>query len=91
MFGVIFLALGIQLRLVDSYELNDAASKAVTKKAIDQQEPMQQRTSLFVSQVSEQMGVSQRRVIRPPDWIGWLLSSIGVVLIMHALAMKRSE
>ena len=91
MFGIIFLALGIQLRLVDSYELNEAASRAVTKQAVEQQPEIQKRASLFVTQVSEQVGVKPRRVIRPPEWIGWLLSSIGVVLIMHSLAMKRSE
>jgi hypothetical protein len=30
------------------------------------------------------------KVIRPPRWCGWCLTSVGIVLILHSLALKQS-
>ena len=30
------------------------------------------------------------RVVHPPEWIGWMLLSLGSVLILHSLAMPKS-
>ena len=29
-----------------------------------------------------------RKVLQPPEWLGWCLMSVGAVLILHSLAMK---
>ena len=35
------------------------------------------------------MGPTPRRTIHPPEWIGYALLSVGSVLVLHSLAMKK--
>jgi hypothetical protein len=35
------------------------------------------------------VGPTPRRTIRPPEWLGFALMSIGGVLMLHSLAMKK--
>ena len=30
-----------------------------------------------------------KKDVRPPEWLGWSLMSIGAVLILHSWAMKK--
>jgi hypothetical protein len=30
-----------------------------------------------------------RKVLQPPEWLGWCLISVGAVLVLHSLAMNR--
>ena len=34
-------------------------------------------------------GPLPKKTVRPPEWIGWCLMSVGGVLILHSLAMPR--
>jgi hypothetical protein len=35
------------------------------------------------------VGPTPRRTLRPPTWLGFALISIGAVLVLHSLAMKK--
>jgi hypothetical protein len=39
--------------------------------------------------ITQSDNVGARKVISPPDWIGWSLISIGSVLILHSWGMKK--
>jgi hypothetical protein len=39
--------------------------------------------------ISSDMGAQHQKTIQPPEWIGWCLMSIGGVLILHSLAMRK--
>ena len=80
MIGLFVLCLGIQFRLVESYVLNERASKFITA-----------RTAAVTStaQFLPSVGPTPRKVIAPPDWLGWAMMSIGSVLILHSLAMPK--
>ena len=82
--GVVLLLLGLQLRLVDSYELNQEATQFLAQRA--------GRTEVgnsFLSTTQKVTGARKR--ISPPQWIGWCLLSVGSVLILHSLAMKKPD
>lgn len=78
--GLVLLFLGIQLRLVDTYVLNEASTRVLTPASGN---ALTRNTPLLAS-----ITPAPRKVIKPPEWLGWALMSIGSVLVLHALAMK---
>ncbi len=80
MIGVILLLLGLQFRLVDSYVLNEKSAKFIAEKLDKGDTP--NMPFLSTTPVS-------RRVVKPPAWLGWVLMSIGAVLVLQSLAMKK--
>jgi len=78
--GLLLLLLGVQLRLVESYTLNEKTSKFLVER-------MQSNSSgqPFLASFAP----TTRRVIHPPDWLGWVLLSTGAVLVLQSLAMKK--
>ncbi len=82
--GLILLFLGLQFRLVESYVLNERASNFVS-----------QRLKLVASNDGDDgaflpaAGPTPRRTVRTPVWLGYAFISVGAVLILHSLAMKR--
>ncbi|MCE9555035.1 MAG: hypothetical protein K8T91_16905 [Planctomycetes bacterium] len=84
MIGLVLLFIGIELRMVDSFTLNERSSKFVTEKFGSQSE---QTMAPLMAMAGGSAG--SRRVIKPPQWLGWCIISVGSVLILHSLAMKR--
>ena len=87
MVGLVLLFLGIQFRAVDTFVLNEQSTQFMTKRFGT---PAQKTISAPFLMVGAPH-VGPRKVVRPPDWIGWALISIGAVLILHSLAMKRPD
>ncbi len=85
--GVILLFLGIQLRVVKSFELNDRASQFVSAKLA--KTPPATTTS-YVSYDSYDDLLAPKpnnaapsiQTITPPRWLGWSFISVGTVLIL---------
>ena len=81
MFGIILLALGLQLRVVDSFVLNEEATRFIAE-----------RTGNATASATTFLPIStpfSRKVVRPPQWLGWMFISIGAVLSLHSLALKQ--
>lgn len=83
--GVIVLLLGLQLRSVESYVLNEET----TRWLMDQSEDPAVQLASKAGDVLPAVGPTLRKTIVPPDWIGWASLSLGSVLILHALALPR--
>ncbi len=81
MIGVVLLLLGLQFRLFDSCTLNPKTTAFLANRF---QESSSATPSLFSTDTP-----AIRKVIRPPAWLGWSLMSIGSVLVLHSLAMKK--
>ena len=79
--GVVLLLMGIQLRMVDSYVLNEQSTRALNARSASSG-PL--NVPPFIAGVS----TPPRKVVKPPVSLGWAVLSIGSVLILHALAMK---
>ena len=81
--GLVILLLGVQLRMVSSYTLTHEATKFLAARS----QPAGAEATMF--QISSDMGAGPQKVIYPPEWLGWCLMSVGSVLILHSLAMKK--
>jgi hypothetical protein len=85
MAGLLVLFLGIQFRFVDSYVLTESTTRFLAEKSGN---PVSVGATQ-ANQLFPAAGPQIRKVVHPPDWIGWALISTGSVLILHSLAMKR--
>ncbi|MCO6457360.1 MAG: hypothetical protein J5I93_18835 [Pirellulaceae bacterium] len=86
MIGLVVLFLGIQFRVFDRFVLTEDATVFVEQKLSGrarQQDPM----TMFWGAAPP----PARRTVRPPQWVGWALLSVGGVLVMHSLALKPAE
>lgn len=88
MVGMIILVLGLQLRSVHAYVLNEKSSEFVATKL---KTPPHVQTNAFAMSVAAPATSMQRETIMPPKWLGWALVSVGAVLILHSLAMGRPD
>jgi hypothetical protein len=81
--GLVVLLLGLQLRFVSAYVLNPEATQFLAERS---GETTAAAASLFTLTSTPAVA---RKVLQPPEWLGWCLISVGSVLILHALAMKK--
>ena len=83
--GLIVLLFGIQLRLVESYLLNEETTRWLMQQSGD-------AGVQVVSKVTEHLptaGGGPRKTVVPPDWLGWAMISFGSVLVLHSLALPK--
>jgi hypothetical protein len=83
--GLIVLFLGIQFRTVEAYVLNEKSTQWLADKL--GKSPIEEGSPL--RRILPAAGPMPRKTVRPPEWLGWCLVSIGGVLILHSLAMPR--
>ena len=81
--GLVVLLIGLQVRCVSAYVLNGKTTQFLAERTGKTSSPV---TSSFMS-MSGSGG--PRKVVEPPEWLGWCLMSIGAVLVLHSLAMKK--
>jgi len=76
--GLVLLFLGIQFRMLDSFTLNADATRFVAT-----------RLQSSGSSVAPIRSANALHVVRPPQWLGYAMLSIGSVLVLHSLAMSK--
>lgn len=86
MFGIVVVLLGLQFRMVDNYVLNEKTTRFLASRAINSKAPGSSLLS-----ISARSAPLPRKVVHPPEWSGWCLMSIGSVLILHSLALRRPD
>ena len=83
--GMVLLFLGIQFRLVDAFVLTPKATKLLAEQT---KHPV--ATASDTVEVLAGLSPSlPAKTLRPDDWVGWLLMSVGAVLILHSWTMAR--
>jgi hypothetical protein len=83
MIGMILVFLGLQLRYVETYTLTKESSQFITERI------MKRESSSMGALLSLPVPSSSRHEFKPPGWLGFSMLSIGAVLILHSLAMKK--
>ena len=83
--GLVFFLLGIQLRMVDGFVLNERATQFLHQRMKNQ--PLASASEGNSLAATSPLVPKQR--LTPPKWIGWSLVSLGSVLILYSLALKK--
>ncbi len=81
--GIVILLMGVQLRMVSAYVLTEDATRFLAERT------QSSSAQGAVVSLSSDLGTLSPKVIHPPEWMGWCLISIGSVLVLHSLAMKK--
>ncbi len=81
--GVVIVLMGIQVRVVSEFVLTEEATRFFAERlhASGAEGAMVALTA--------NAGTGPQKVLHPPEWLGWCLISVGMVLILHSFAMPR--
>ena len=83
--GLACLLLGFQFRMVDSIELTPEFTQFLAERT---GHPLASVTATTQT-LTQSEEPSIKKTVRPPDWLGWSLVSLGSVLILHSWGMKK--
>jgi hypothetical protein len=83
--GLSCLLIGIQFCMVDSVELTPEFTQFLAERTGHPLASVSASTQTL-SQSEEPL---VKKTIRPPDWLGFTLMSIGAVLVLHSWGMKK--
>ena len=85
MFGIILFLLGLQFRLVDSFVLNENSTRALQKFA----QKAKITDNNLATNVYMQVAPSPKKSLNPPNWLGFVLLTVGGVISLHAMVLPR--
>lgn len=87
MAGLVLLMMGIQFRAVDSYVLTPEFTQLLAESTGSR--------IAAAGTTTPSLGLFRQppatRIVTPPQWLGWTLLSVGCVLVLHSMAMRRPE
>jgi hypothetical protein len=86
MAGLVLLFLGVQFRLVEAVDLKPQLVKMFIDKS---QQPLMEMNS-GVQALFRPTQTPTTTHYAPPDWWGWMLVSIGSVLVLHSWALPKA-
>lgn len=87
-FGLVLVVLGVQFRYVDSLQLTPETTQFLAKRLKKKPAPTNPLMAILPSTAP---AVAPQKTIRPPKWLGYSLLSIGAVLIVQSLGMRKPE
>lgn len=83
--GLLCLLLGGQFRTVESFELTPDFTQFLAERSGHPLAAVNAATQTLV-QADEPPA---KKVVYPPEWLGWSLLSLGSVLVLHSWGMKK--
>lgn len=89
MFGVILFLLGLQFRLVDSFVLNESSTRALHKFA-QSSKIADNNNNNMAANIYMDVG-APRKSVKPPNWVGFVLLTVGGVMSLHAMVLPRGS
>jgi hypothetical protein len=88
MAGLVVLLLGIQMRLVEAFVLNEHATQFLAQRMQRMKGQQVASASELPTLLAAQAPIAKHR-LAPPAWLGFSLVSIGSVLVLYSLALKK--
>ncbi|XZE21791.1 hypothetical protein SH449x_001698 [Pirellulaceae bacterium SH449] len=86
MFGIVLFLLGLQFRSVETFVLNESSTKALHRFA--QNSKIANNNALTNAYVEV---ASPKKSFQPPNWLGFVLLTVGGVMSLHALALPKRQ
>lgn len=86
--GLVIFLLGIQLRMVEGFVLNERATQILQQRLNGGRGPILASAGEDGSLLAA-TGLAPTHRVTPPKWLGWSLVSLGSVLILYSLALKK--
>ncbi len=87
MFGVLIFLIGIQFRMIDSFVLNESSTRALHRIAKNSQ----MANSNVATNVYMNVAPSPKKSVKPPNWLGWALLTVGGVMSLHAMVLPKRK
>ncbi|OHB78448.1 MAG: hypothetical protein A2V98_06775 [Planctomycetes bacterium RBG_16_64_12] len=84
MAGLVLLFLGLQFHSIDSLVLTPEFTKFLAEHAAN---PVAAANPAIAAPFSAQAVAP--KTVRPPEWFGWALISVGAVFVLHSLSMTK--
>jgi hypothetical protein len=84
--GVVALFLGIELLTVESYTLTPEFTQFLAERTGHPMASVSATTQTLFQTESPPV----QKTLQPPEWIGWLLLSVGSVVVLHSWGMKKA-
>lgn len=84
MIGIVLVLLGVQLRYVKAYVLNERTTQFLAKRM--------QEVELASTDPGTSMAAAApivKKTIEPPRWLGLALLSAGAVMAVHGISLKK--
>ena len=88
MAGLLVFLLGVQFRTIDTFVLNEKATQFIAQRVQAWKQPQMASANSFPTMIAASGPVANHR-LKPPKSIGWALVSVGSVLILHSLSLKK--
>ena len=88
MAGLVVLMVGIQMRLVEAFVLNEHATQFLAQRIQQMKGQQIASASDMATFQAAQAPIAQKR-LEPPDWLGFSFVSVGSVLVLYSLALKK--
>jgi hypothetical protein len=85
MIGLVVLFLGAEFRLVESLVLSPECTAYLAKKT---HHPVAAVSGFAIPFTPDHKPIL-KKTLKPPEWLGWCMVSVGSVLILHSWAMPK--
>jgi hypothetical protein len=83
--GLACLLMGFQFHMIESIELTPEFTQFLAERTGHPLASVSAATQTLTQSDSPPV----KKTIRPPDWLGWSLISLGTVLGLHSWGMKK--
>lgn len=87
MLGVVLFFMGMQFRLVDSFVLNENSTRALQR--IVKQAKVAEGGNPAAANPFMQAAPLPKKSFKPPQWLGFVLLTVGGVISLHALVLPK--
>jgi hypothetical protein len=84
--GFLCLLMGLQFHTVESAELTPEFTQFLAERTGHPLASVNNAAQNFMQSDKP----PAKKTVRPPDWLGWSLVSVGGVLVLHSWAMKKT-
>ena len=83
--GILLILMGIQFRMIDSFVLNEPATRALAR--FTKSTPVADNSGMTTFLMRVYPKPTKR--IEPPRWLGLAMITLGAVMSCHAIAIPR--